>query len=77
MLTCEQAREKLFDFIDRELADEEAALVREHIELCGSCSDDFASTREFIVCVKRKLVETELPTDLFQRISIALDELDA
>ena len=77
VLNCEQAREKLFDFLDRELADEEAALVREHIEMCDPCSQTFASIQEFIVCVKARLRETRLPPELVQRITAALAELDA
>lgn len=75
VLSCEQAREKLFDFLDRELTDEEAAMVREHIEMCEPCSQTFESTQEFIVCVKGKLAETDLPDELLLRIRSALDSL--
>ena len=76
VLTCEQAQEKLFDFLDRELTEEEAALVREHVAKCGPCSDSFASTQDFIDCVKGKLSQTKLPDELIQRIASALEQID-
>ena len=75
MLSCKQAQELFFDFLDKELSVEEAALVREHLDACGQCTGTIDSARAFIDCVKRKLRRIQLPHDLVQRIGSALSRL--
>ena len=77
MLSCKQAQELFFDYLDKELSVEEAALVREHLDACAQCTGTIDSAQAFIDCVKRKLRDTQLPDEFARRISSALDRLES
>ena len=77
MLSCRQAQELFFDFLDKELSVEEAAFVRQHLDACAQCTGAIDSAQVFIDCVKAKLRCTELPDDLAKRISSALSGLES
>lgn len=77
MLSCRQAQELFFEYLDKELSVEEAAFVQEHLDACSECTGTIDSARAFIECVKGKLRITILPDDLAKRISFALSELES
>ncbi|MCH8979308.1 MAG: zf-HC2 domain-containing protein [Armatimonadetes bacterium] len=77
MLSCRQAQELFFEFLDKELSVEDADHVREHLDACGRCTDSMDSAQAFVDCVKAKLRNTQLPDGLSKRISTALSELES
>jgi len=66
--TCEEAFRRLDDFLDRELAPEEMALVREHLEICDGCAREFRFEAGVLDNVRTRLRGVELPPDLATRI---------
>jgi anti-sigma factor (TIGR02949 family) len=70
--TCEETFRRLDDYLDRELAPEETQLVREHLETCIACAQEFSFEESVIVNVKRKVRQLEVPDDLESRILGAL-----
>jgi anti-sigma factor (TIGR02949 family) len=75
-LSCEQTFRRLDDFVDRELAPEEAALVRDHLEICAACAREYQFEAGVLDAVKSKLRRIEAPADLLQRISERIRQAD-
>jgi len=72
--TCEEAFRRLDDYLDRELSAEEAALVKEHLEICAGCAREFNFESSLLRGVRDKLRQIELPASLQARILGVLDE---
>jgi len=70
--TCDEAFERLNDFLDRELSAEEMALVRQHLETCADCTREFAFESSVLDTLKSKLRRIDLPQSLIEKIRAAL-----
>ena len=68
-LTCEELFRRLDDFMDRELREEEAALVREHLETCAVCAAEYSFETSMLTSVRDKLRHIAAPPDLMAKIS--------
>jgi hypothetical protein len=66
---CEVAFRRLDDYVDRELAEAEMKLVRDHLEVCALCSAEFAFEASLIRDVRVKLQRIDLPQDFRSRVS--------
>jgi RNA polymerase sigma-70 factor (ECF subfamily) len=66
---CEVAFRRLDDYVDRELADAEMKLVREHLEVCALCSAEFAFEASVIRDVRVKLQRIDVPQDFRSRVA--------
>lgn len=71
-LTCQQAFDRLEDFLDRELAAEETTLVRAHLEVCAQCAREFHFEQRVLDGVRARLARIQVPADLADRIGRAL-----
>ena len=60
------------EFIDRELAAHEAALVREHLETCAACASEYSFEANVLLTVKAKLRRVAVPDELRARIERSL-----
>lgn len=74
--TCQDAFEKLDDFLDRELSEKEIALVKEHLERCADCAGAYQFEGNMLECVRQKVQHIALPEDLLSKINMALDEAE-
>ena len=74
--TCEDAFKKLDDFLDRELSPEEIELVRQHLNNCAQCAEAYEFEGSMLQCVRHKIQHLDLPSELLDRISKALDAAD-
>ena len=61
-------------YLDSELSASEMLDVRQHLASCDPCSSAFATEREYVDCVRRKLATVDLPADLLARIMAALHQ---
>jgi len=68
-LTCEELFRKLDDYLDQELAPEEARLVREHLETCAVCAAEYQFESSVLTNVRDKLQRLSAPADLLSRIT--------
>jgi anti-sigma factor (TIGR02949 family) len=75
-LSCEETFRRFQDYLDRELSSEEAALVKHHLDECGICSEEYVFEEAVLKRVRRLFSETEVPPDLFSRISDSLDQIN-
>ena len=72
---CEETFKRMQDYLDRELAPEEARRVREHLDGCGMCAEEYLFEASILRRVGACLRETEVPEDLFARVSASLDRV--
>lgn len=70
---CEETYRRVQDYLDRELSPEETRLVREHLDGCGICAEEYVFEASVLRRVRQCLAETEVPDDLFERVSASLD----
>jgi anti-sigma factor (TIGR02949 family) len=70
--TCDEALRRIDDYVDRELAEAELRLVREHLETCAACSEQFNLEAGVLDQLKDKLRRIAMPPDLLARIRMNL-----
>lgn len=69
---CEVAFRRLDDYVDRELAPAEMALVQQHLEVCVLCSAEFAFEESVLRDVRSKVQRIDVPVDLRSRVATRL-----
>lgn len=67
MLSCREAVERLWAFIDDELPESDAAAVRKHLEACSRCYPHFDFQKAFCDLL-RTCRQEDAPADLRRRI---------
>jgi len=72
-LNCEETFRRFQDYIDRELSEEEMRLVREHLESCGMCAEEYLFEDRVLRHIRKFLADNEVPADLSERVFGALD----
>ena len=70
---CAEAFRRLDDYVDRELNAGEAELVREHLEMCEHCAEEFKFENVVLVSLREKLTHIDVPVDLLDRLKAVLD----
>ena len=73
-LTCEEAFERLDDYLDRELTGDQMRLVHEHLEICAVCASEYRFESGIIAGVREKLRRVAVPEGLRARISALLKD---
>lgn len=73
-IDCQEAAERIFEWLDNELAPTEAVSVGEHLETCARCYPRLAFERAFREAVRRAPHGEMATVDLQQRILDALTE---
>jgi anti-sigma factor (TIGR02949 family) len=66
--TCEEVFRRMDEYLDRELAPDEAAHVRMHLETCAACVSEYAFEESVLLAVKSKLRRVDIPPALRARI---------
>lgn len=61
---CQEALERLDDYIDRELSPEERAKVSQHLRICHECARKFRFEEEFNAGLRDKVGKVLLPDDV-------------
>ena len=74
--TCEETVRRLDDYLDRELNENEMALVRQHLKTCELCANgvDFEGT--VLNAIRSKLQEAPLPDGLRGRVFDRLRDME-
>jgi anti-sigma factor (TIGR02949 family) len=71
--TCEEVFRRLDDYLDRELAAAEVAIVRQHLEVCAVCASEYRFESSVLEQVRAKLRRIAVPADLCARIAAAIE----
>lgn len=74
-LSCEQAVQQFFAYLDRALAGEPLQDLEAHLEACLDCCDKLAFSRQLDAFVKERLPSGPVPPELEARIREALRRL--
>jgi mycothiol system anti-sigma-R factor len=76
MITCAEAVEQLWAYLDGSLNPEDKATLEEHLGFCRVCCGEIEFAEELRRFLGRSAAE-ELPDDVRARLLTALDELGA
>jgi mycothiol system anti-sigma-R factor len=74
MITCAEAVEQLWAYLDGALAAEDKAALEEHLGFCRVCCGEVEFAEELRGFLARSVSE-ELPEDVRSRLLSTLDEL--
>ena len=74
-ISCQEALERLYEYLDGELTPESAQEVRRHIEICDACYPEVRFTTEFRDAVHRAAQGQPVsPDSLRQRVAELLEK---
>jgi mycothiol system anti-sigma-R factor len=76
MITCTEAVERLWAYLDDALTAADKAALEEHLGFCRVCCGEVEFARELRGFLARSASE-ELPEDVRARLIATLDELEA
>lgn len=71
-LSCSQAVQRFFAYLDRALEDEALADLEAHLETCLDCCEKLEFSRRLDAAVKARLAAAPLPEGIEARIRRAL-----
>jgi anti-sigma factor (TIGR02949 family) len=72
--TCEEVFRRMDDYLDRELAPEETALVKEHLDTCALCATEYGFETRVLDDLRQKLRRIDVPPDLLDKVVRKLRE---
>lgn len=72
---CRAVLERLYLYLDRELAEADCAEIDRHLDLCADCLRLVGFEREIKAIVGRKCRETQIPEGLAERLRARLSEI--
>lgn len=67
-LDCDEALERVYEFLDGELTDEVEQAIRRHLAACARCEPKFAHERVFLEFVAQRGKLKHAPPELRRRI---------
>jgi mycothiol system anti-sigma-R factor len=70
---CDEALEKLYEYLDSELDEATTEGIRSHLDDCGHCYGGFDFELRLKVVVRERLSE-EVPPQFIARLRTALDQ---
>ncbi len=71
-MDCNDCLERLFSFLDTELAGTELAEVKAHLADCGSCGDNFVFEQRFLDQIRDRCTSDMAPSELRDRVILRL-----
>jgi mycothiol system anti-sigma-R factor len=71
-VSCEQALERIYEFLDGELTPDADAAIRAHLAACARCVPRFEHERVFLRFLERHAQLEKAPPTLRRRIFLAL-----
>ena len=72
MNPCFEVRRLVFEFLDGELGQPQAALIAEHLTVCSPCAGFVTFERTFLAVLRRRVPIDQAPVELRERIRSAL-----
>ena len=75
MISCSQAVEQLWDYLENEVAGGDRAAIEEHLAFCRRCCGEVEFAEE-LRSVLASAADIELPPAVEQRLTGVLDDLD-
>ncbi len=72
-MTCKEAVDKLYEYLDREADGMTASQVEKHLDLCRLCCDHFEFEKKLKELVQKSCFQEKAPTFLKDKIQKALE----
>jgi mycothiol system anti-sigma-R factor len=69
---CDEALERLYEYLDEELDNVTTAGIKQHLIECGSCDRGFDFERRLKVVIRERLSE-EVPPQFIARLRVAIE----
>ncbi len=67
-MTCEEAYEAIYRYLDRELSEAELLTVRQHLDACPPCADHFHFEGAIVRFVREKASSEKCPVAVARSI---------
>ena len=71
-MDCDECRERLYPYLDRELSEREVGEVRALLENCGGCESSFVLERLFLDRVRAAGTSDVCPTAVRERLILRI-----
>lgn len=71
---CAEVLADIYVYLDHECDDDRQAVVRRHLDDCGSCLERYGLERQLKELLHRKCGGDEAPTDLRERLKASIRE---
>lgn len=68
MVDCREAMHRLYQFLDRELSEEDQEVVRAHLHHCPPCQDVFRFEENVLTFIGETCRKTAAPPSLHDRV---------
>lgn len=75
-ITCHEAAERVYEFLDGELDPERMEQVRQHVEVCRRCWPYFNFERIFLDHIRSRGLKSERSRRLEEKVRRMLNELE-
>ncbi len=75
-MDCDECLQRLYPFLDRELAEAEVNEVRRHLAECSPCEGSFVFERAFLERIRDCCTSDVAPTALRERIILRFRSAD-
>lgn len=72
---CSEANEHVWNYLDGELDEGNCARIKEHLETCGECNDQYNNEQKLKDAVSRSCGCEEVPITLRAEISVLVARL--
>jgi mycothiol system anti-sigma-R factor len=73
-MDCDDCLERLYQYLDRELSENDVTVVRQHLDDCEGCSGHFVFEERFIKKVHDACAGDRAPVELRERIVLRIRE---
>jgi mycothiol system anti-sigma-R factor len=72
---CSDVLGRVFEFLDNELADADCAKIRQHLEECGPCLEEYGLDRAVKEAIHRACGCEAAPQDLRSRVMYRIQQV--
>jgi mycothiol system anti-sigma-R factor len=76
MISCREALERIYEYLDGELTDVPADEVQAHFDICQQCFPHLKLEESFLAALQRASAGEAAPPDLRGRVLALLSEAD-
>jgi mycothiol system anti-sigma-R factor len=71
-MDCDDCLERLYEFLDQELSEQDVKTVRRHLDACSGCADHFFFEERFLERVRHSCESDRAPESLRQSIILRM-----
>jgi anti-sigma factor (TIGR02949 family) len=76
MISCAEATQRLWDYLDQSLGDADRATLEEHLSRCMVCCGELEFAKELRLFLFRAAA-SDVPPDVLRRLHQGLEDLEA